>query len=165
MTISAFVPGAGDSGADPAALAQAVAQARQEAATLRGVLEAISDALAAAAARLEALEAQITAEGGDMGGGDGLLHHPPPLASHHGAPRTAGWRLPNWTPSGGDVVSGETLRVRREVLGISQAAVAHAAHCSRGLVAEVERGKRRSAQTLAHLAKVLDRLEEQARRN
>jgi transcriptional regulator with XRE-family HTH domain len=64
-----------------------------------------------------------------------------------------------------DVVTGETLRARREALGVSQAAVAHAAHCSRGLVAEVERGKRRSAQTLAHLASVLDRLAQQARRN
>jgi transcriptional regulator with XRE-family HTH domain len=64
------------------------------------------------------------------------------------------------------VVNGETLRARREALGISQAQVAHAAHCSRGLVAEVERGRRRSAQTLAHLAAVLDRLEhQQARQN
>jgi hypothetical protein len=31
-------------------------------------------------------------------------------------------------------------------------------------VAEVERGKRRSAQTLSHLAAVLDRLEGQPRR-
>jgi transcriptional regulator with XRE-family HTH domain len=65
----------------------------------------------------------------------------------------------------GSVVTGETLRARREAMGISQAAVAHAAHCSRGLVAEVERGKRRSAQTLAHLDAVLDRMAQQARRN
>ena len=74
--------------------------------------------------------------------------------------------MAGWTPaSSGVIVTGESLRARREALGISQAAVAHAAHCSRGLVAEVERGKRRSAQTLAHLSNTLDRLEQQARRN
>ncbi|HEV2121959.1 MAG TPA: helix-turn-helix transcriptional regulator, partial [Chloroflexota bacterium] len=78
----------------------------------------------------------------------------------------AEWKLAGWNPaSSAEVVTGETLRTRREALGISQAAVAHAAHCSRGLVAEVERGKRRSAQTLSHLSSVLDRLEQQARRN
>ena len=78
----------------------------------------------------------------------------------------AEWKLPGWTPAvDGSIVTGETLRARREAMGISQAAVAHAAHCSRGLVAEVERGKRRSAQTLAHLDAVLDRLAQQARRN
>jgi DNA-binding XRE family transcriptional regulator len=65
---------------------------------------------------------------------------------------------------GEEAVTGESLRARREVLGISQAAVAHAAHCSRGLVAEVERGKRRASQTLAHLSATLDKLELQLRR-
>ena len=163
--MSAFVPGAGGSGSDPGEVAQALAQAKQEAATLRGVLDAIAEALAAAMARLEALEAQVALDGVPTDVEGGLPATAPPVAPGHAAPRTAGWKLPDWTPPAGDVVSGETLRVRREALGISQAAVAHAAHCSRGLVAEIERGKRRSAQTLAHLAKVLDRLEEQARRN
>ncbi|NCV21179.1 MAG: XRE family transcriptional regulator [Chloroflexi bacterium] len=70
---------------------------------------------------------------------------------------------PGTVPDG--AVTGESLRSRREALGISQAAVAHAAHCSRGLVAEVERGRRRSAMTLSHLSQVLDKLEQQARRN
>jgi DNA-binding XRE family transcriptional regulator len=156
-------------------LVQALAQARQEAATLRGVLEAISDALAAATMRLDALEAHIPVDGAAHDGAHaaldncapplGTAHVTPPIAPGRGAPRTSGWKLPNWTPASDDVVSGETLRLRREALGISQAAVAHAAHCSRGLVAEVERGKRRSAQTLAHLASTLDKLEQQARRN
>jgi hypothetical protein len=169
--MSAFVPGAGDPGADSEALTQSLAQARQEAATLRGVLDAISDALTAATMRLEALEAQIADEAtrsdGDRDEDLGLAASltTPPMAPRHGAARTAGWKLPSWTPAGGEAVSGETLRLRREALGISQAAVAHAAHCSRGLVAEVERGKRRSAQTLAHLSKVLEKLEQQARRN
>ncbi|MDQ3700405.1 MAG: helix-turn-helix transcriptional regulator, partial [Chloroflexota bacterium] len=91
-------------------------------------------------------------------------------------PRTSPpWKLNTWLPqvgvgapsagAGERKVTGDTLRARRESLGVSQAAVAHAAHCSRGLVAEVERGKRRSAQTLAHLDEVMDRLEQQARRN
>jgi DNA-binding XRE family transcriptional regulator len=65
---------------------------------------------------------------------------------------------------GSEAVTGESLRARREALGISQSAVAHAAHCSRGLVAEVERGKRRASQTLAHLSATLDKLELQLRR-
>ena len=189
MATSAFVPGAGgDSGADPERAADALAQARHEATTLRGVLEAIQDALVAATTRLEALEAQMGFDGAEDGAphgaggaegasnaagtgsplaGFGTLPSLPPLAPGHGFTRHPGWKLPGWTPpAGGDeAVTGEALRLRREALGISQAAVAHAAHCSRGLVAEVERGKRRSAQTLAHLAKVLDRLEQQARRN
>ena len=65
----------------------------------------------------------------------------------------------------GGAVTADTLRARREALGISQAAVAHAAHCSRGLVAEVERGKRTCAPTLAHLAATLDKLEALERRS
>src|SRR5437867_6625418 len=70
VAMSAFVPGAGDSGLDAEAATHALAQARQEAATLRGVLDAISDALAAATARLEALEAQITGETDLAGAGE-----------------------------------------------------------------------------------------------
>jgi hypothetical protein len=172
VATSAFVPGAGGNpGEEPeGGLVQALAQARAEANTLRGVLEAISDALTAATARLDALEAQVCAEGTGDGydpiGGVPLIT--PPMAPSHASARAPGWKLPGWSRASAnpdDVVSGETLRLRREALGISQAAVAHAAHCSRGLVAEVERGKRRSAQTLAHLSSVLDRLEQQARRN
>ena len=145
----------------------ALAAARQEAATLRGILGAIQDALGAALSRLEALEGQVN---GDLAvaGALGALQPAVIGASVPVLPRGgAEWKQPGWTPAGqhDDVVTGETLRARREALGISQAAVAHAANCSRGLVAEVERGKRRSAQTLAHLAAVLDRLNQQARRN
>ncbi len=162
--MSAIVPGAGNTGGDPEALGQALLEARQEAATLRGVLTAIWDALTAAMARLEALEAQIPACN-PARQADGELARPASGPGHGLARSVPGWKLPNWTPTTDDIVSGDTLRLRREALGISQAAVAHAAHCSRGLVAEVERGKRRSAQTLAHLASVLDKLEQQARRN
>jgi hypothetical protein len=77
--------------------------------------------------------------------------------------RSAGLRRSRGA-GGAEAVTGESLRARRESLGISQAAVAHAAHCSRGLVAEVERGKRRASQTLAHLDATLDKLEQQLRR-
>lgn len=165
MEMGAFVPGAtGNSGmANDAAKnpQEALLAVRQEAASLRQVLEAVQEALGAATSRIEALEYQLglspsvpdeTAEG-DL--------------AHLRAGRTvAEWKVGGWTAaSSAEAVTGETLRARREALGISQAAVAHAAHCSRGLVAEVERGKRRSAQTLAHLSSVLDRLEQQARRN
>jgi DNA-binding transcriptional regulator YiaG len=134
----------------------AILAARQEVATLRDVLETIQDALVAAATRLDALEVQL-------GGSPAPRDDDPALRP---ARTVAEWKLAGWTPTpAGAVVTGETLRARREALGISQAAVAHAAHCSRGLVAEVERGKRRSAQTLAHLSNTLDKLEQQARRN
>lgn len=161
-----------------------IAAAQQDAAALRGIFDAVQDALAAALARLDALELQVRAfpDTGQHNGTGGSLAPPangtpqPPAAASGAAsppmlPQRLGadWRLAKlaeWTPTAGvDVVTGETLRARREALGVSQAAVAHAAHCSRGLVAEVERGKRRSAQTLAHLASVLDRLAQQARRN
>jgi hypothetical protein len=154
----------------PEALRAALGAARQEAATLRGVFEAVHEALAQALTRLEVLEAQVGALGTNPSAPSrtfptaGAAGTPPSPAP---APRPgAEWKLPGWTPAvDGSVVTGETLRARREAMGISQAAVAHAAHCSRGLVAEVERGKRRSAQTLAHLDAVLDRMAQQARRN
>lgn len=140
-------------------LPEALLAARQEVASLRGIFEAIHDALTAAASRLEAVEARL--------GGVAVRDEDEESAGGVRPGRTiAEWKLAGWTPAtSGAVVTGETLRGRREALGISQAAVAHAAHCSRGLVAEVERGKRRSAQTLAHLSNTLDRLEQQARRN
>lgn len=138
----------------------ALPAARQELTTLRDVFDSIQDALVAAASRLETLELQL-------GVPSTLRDDDSPDAGRHKPARTvAEWKMAGWTPAvNGAVVTGETLRGRREALGISQAAVAHAAHCSRGLVAEVERSKRRSAQTLAHLSSVLDRLEQQARRN
>ena len=137
----------------------ALLAARQEVNTLREVFETIHDALVAAATRLEAIEIQL--------GGSPARHDDDAAEGALRPARTvAEWKMAGWTPAtGGAAVTGESLRARREALGISQAAVAHAAHCSRGLVAEVERGKRRSAQTLAHLANTLDRLEQQARRN
>ena len=136
----------------------ALLAAKQELATLRGVFETIHDALVAAVSRVEALEMQIGAP--PRVDDDGSAAHLRPART------VAEWKMAGWTPAtSGAVVTGESLRARREALGISQAAVAHAAHCSRGLVAEVERGKRRSAQTLAHLSNTLDRLEQQARRN
>lgn len=162
VEMGAFVPGTGSGGEAGAGRESAVAAAKQELATLRGVLDAIQEALAAAVARLEALETQLAGAAPETRKPSGGSASPPPPAPVR---TVAEWKLPGWTPASGDVVTGDTLRARREALGISQASVAHAAHCSRGLVAEVERGKRRSAQTLAHLAAVLDRLEKQARRN
>jgi len=168
--MSAYTPGplgpsgqgphqSGNRGGTPGPI-DALLAARQELATLRDVFDSIQDALVAAATRLETLEMHL---------GVPAAHRDddhPDSARLKPARTVAEWKLAGWTPSvGGAVVTGETLRGRREALGISQAAVAHAAHCSRGLVAEVERGKRRSAQTLAHLSNVLDRLEQQARRN
>jgi hypothetical protein len=136
----------------------ALLAARQEVSTLREVFETIHDALVAAATRLEAIEMQLGGPAHSEDDASGAVHRP--------ARTVAEWKMAGWTPAAtGAAVTGESLRTRREALGISQAAVAHAAHCSRGLVAEVERGKRRSAQTLAHLANTLDRLEQQARRN
>ena len=159
----------GTSGDGDGARDAALAAAKQEAATLRDVLEAIQDALTAAAARIEALEAQLAARGAARETRTPVRAPPEAARGTRGA---AEWKLPGWAPAPDPepagqqaAVTGDTLRGRREALGISQAAVAHAAHCSRGLVAEVERGKRRSAQTLAHLAAVLDRLEQQARRD
>jgi DNA-binding XRE family transcriptional regulator len=149
-------------GADPGsagAPGDTLLAARLEVAGLREVFDAIQDALVAAAARLESIEAQL-------GGAAAPVAADAPDAPLPGTRSVSEWKLAGWSPSTGSaIVTGETLRARREALGISQAAVAHAAHCSRGLVAEVERGKRRSSQTLAHLAGVLDKLEQQARRN
>ncbi len=122
---------------------------------LREVYEAILDALRAADQRFAALEQQIAPSSG--------------LGPDGGASRQSrtrgGWTAPGeWELVGDVAVTGESLRQRREALGVSQAAIAHAAHCSRGLVAEVERGRRRSALTLSHLSQVLDRLEKDARR-
>ncbi len=158
MAMSTYPAGQGSGeGSATGGVPEALLAARQEVAGLRDVFEAIQDALGAAGARLEAIEAQL---------GGGPAGHDDEHGSLRPARTVAEWKLAGWTPSvGSAVVTGETLRGRREALGISQAAVAHAAHCSRGLVAEVERGKRRSAQTLAHLSNVLDRLEQQARRN
>ena len=158
VDMSAYPAGQGPSEGNVGGVPEVLLAARQEVASLREVFDAIQDALVAAASRLEALEAQL---------GTALpAHHDDSPSPLPGARSVAEWKLAGWTPAAsGAVVTGETLRARREALGISQAAVAHAACCSRGLVAEVERGKRRSAQTLAHIANTLDRLEEQARRN
>ena len=160
---SAAQPGRAPSDSDQDSHRTLLAAVRREAATLRGVLDAIQEALGAALERLEGLEGHVN---GELSLANGAAA-PELTANPHISPRpVAEWKLPGWSPAGeSDVVTGDTLRARRESLGISQAAVAHAAHCSRGLVAEVERGKRRSAQTLAHLSAVLDRLEQQARRN
>ena len=140
----------------------ALAAARREVATLREVFEAIQDALLAAAARLEAIELSL-GDGAAAAGARAAQAPAPPLRPGR---TPAEWKLAGWPPArGAEGLDGETLRARREALGLSQAAVAHAANCARSLVAEIERGKRRSAHTLAHLAEVLDRLEQQSRRN
>jgi DNA-binding transcriptional regulator YiaG len=164
VEMSAFVPGppvgAGGTNDHAPGSQDALTAARQEAANLRQVLEAVQEALGAANLRIEALEEQL-----------GIVTAAPnepaePTKTLRPARSVAEWKLAGWTPAAGaEAVTAETLRARREALGISQAAVAHAAHCSRGLVAEVERGKRRSAQTLSHLSSVIGRLEQQARRN
>ncbi len=139
----------------------------QEIRQLRSVFEAIHEALQVAVVRLATIQAKVGVPASN--GAMPVIDAPAPRAAAAGrsAARSRGeWTLPDgdWAaPS--DAVTGETLRSRREALGISQAAVAHAAHCSRGLVAEVERGRRRSAMTLSHLSQVLDKLEHQARRN
>ena len=138
----------------------------QEIRQLRSVFEAIHEALQVAVGRLATIQAKVGVP--TSNGAAPVIDAPAPRAvAGRGAARSRGeWTLPDgeWAaPS--DAVTGETLRSRREALGISQAAVAHAAHCSRGLVAEVERGRRRSAMTLSHLSQVLDKLEQQARRN
>ena len=122
---------------------------------LREVYEAVLDVLRAADRRFAAVEQQIAPSTG--------------LVIDGGVPRQTrtrgGWTAPGeWDLNADTAVTGESLRQRREALGVSQAAIAHAAHCSRGLVAEVERGRRRSALTLNHLSQVLDRLEKDARR-
>lgn len=121
---------------------------------LRGVYEAILDALRAADRRVAAVEDAIETARGT--GADGA---PARVVRTRG-----GWTPGDWELKPEDAVTGESLRQRREALGVSQAAIAHAAHCSRGLVAEVERGRRRSALTLSHLSNVLERLERDARR-
>ena len=167
--MSAYTPGPSGQGPHPSGTpggtpgvpgpVDALLAARQELSKLRDVFESIHDALIAALTRVEALEMQIgTAPRQDDDDSQSGQLKP--------ARTVAEWKMAGWTPAAsGVIVTGESLRARREALGISQAAVAHAAHCSRGLVAEVERGKRRSAQTLAHLSNTLDRLEQQARRN
>jgi|GEM_PF-725900 DNA-binding XRE family transcriptional regulator len=178
--MSGWVPGTPGSSHGDGSDELVLAAARQEATTLRSILDALQEALAATVARLEALESRI----GIVSPANGVPSTPEApdstLPARSSTPAEQGSELPaptrllrpaaEWkrapaVPRAGEVVTGDSLRARREALGISQAAVAHAAHCSRGLVAEVERGKRRSAQTLAHLAAVLDRLEQQARRN
>ncbi len=138
----------------------------QEIRQLRSVFEAIHEALQAAVVRLATIQAKVGVP--SSSGVTPANEAPAPrAAAGRGASRSRGeWTLPDgdWTAPDG-AVTGESLRSRREALGISQAAVAHAAHCSRGLVAEVERGRRRSAMTLSHLSQVLDKLEQQARRN
>jgi DNA-binding XRE family transcriptional regulator len=122
---------------------------------LREVYEAILDALRAADRRFASVEQQIAPSTGLVTNG---------VAARQTRTR-GGWTTPGeWELSTGGAVTGESLRQRREALGVSQAAIAHAAHCSRGLVAEVERGRRRSALTLSHLSQVLDHLERDARR-
>ncbi len=121
---------------------------------LRGVYEAILDALRAADRRVAAVEDAIETARGT--GADG--------APARVVRTRSGWTPGDWELKPEDAVTGESLRQRREALGVSQAAIAHAAHCSRGLVAEVERGRRRSALTLSHLSNVLERLERDARR-
>lgn len=121
---------------------------------LREVYEAILEAMRAADRRFASVEQAIA---------------PARMAGAEGANRPARtrgeWTPGDWNVRADEVVTGESLRQRREALGVSQAAIAHAAHCSRGLVAEVERGRRRSALTLGHLSQVLDRLERDARRH
>ena len=161
--MSAYTPGPSgqgpQQGGTPGPL-DALLAAKQELATLREVFESIQDALIAAITRVEALEMQLGTSPPRHDDDDSQSGQLKPART------VAEWKMAGWTPaSSGVVVTGESLRARREALGIAQAAVAHAAHCSRGLVAEVERGKRRSAQTLAHLSNTLDRLEQQARRN
>ena len=172
-----------------------LAAVRQEVSKLREVFVVIQDALVAAVERLEGLENHLGADESGADGSDDASPGAVPVGSSLSGLSSDGRirmrrgprPLPSWKvrPAGrpepeataaGEraaaaeeaalgAVTADTLRARREALGISQAAVAHAAHCSRGLVAEVERGKRTSAPTLAHLAATLDKLEVLERRS
>lgn len=62
-------------------------------------------------------------------------------------------------PADDSAPSGDELRQRREALGISQRDLAAASGLSRGLVAEVERGRRRHVLTRMRLAETLASLE------
>jgi DNA-binding XRE family transcriptional regulator len=62
-------------------------------------------------------------------------------------------------PADDSAPSGDELRVRREALGISQRDLAAASGLSRGLVAEVERGRRRHVLTRLRLSETLASLE------
>ena len=55
--------------------------------------------------------------------------------------------------------SGDELRARREALGLSQRDLAAASGLSRGLVAEVERGRRRHVLTRLRLSETMASLE------
>jgi helix-turn-helix protein len=57
------------------------------------------------------------------------------------------------------VPRGHELRQRRLALGVSQTAVADVACCSRGLLSDLERGRRSSIYSRSHVASVLGRLE------
>ena len=58
---------------------------------------------------------------------------------------------------------GQGLRIRRESLGLSQSACAEAVSLSRSAVSEIERGTRRSPETVARLADTLTALEQEQR--
>jgi DNA-binding XRE family transcriptional regulator len=62
-------------------------------------------------------------------------------------------------PADDSAPSGDELRQRRESIGISQRDLAAASGLSRGLVAEVERGRRRHVLTRLRLSETLASLE------
>jgi hypothetical protein len=93
-------------------------------------VEAIEQALWTVRRRLHALEARLRW---------------PPLAPSPGTP----------TP----LPYGAELRVRRVALGLTQAALARSACCSRGLVSDLERGRRVTVASRIHVGAVLGQLE------
>ena len=64
-------------------------------------------------------------------------------------------------PADDSAPNGEELRTRRDAVGISQRDLAAASGLSRGLVAEVERGRRRHVLTRLKLAETLAQIERQ----
>lgn len=58
-------------------------------------------------------------------------------------------------------VLDNSLRARRERLGLTQQEVVRHAHISRGLLADLESGRRRSPESVAHVGRVLTTLEAQ----
>lgn len=138
--VAVRTPGRGD--ADVNGLQAILAELQ----AIRSIFEAIHETVAIADARVRELVTQTTGAPSA------------PAASAKGSLRV--WAGPVRGGVASDVaVTGESLRQRREALGVSQATIAHEAHCSRGLVAEVERGRRRNAMTLELLSQAIGKLE------
>lgn len=71
-------------------------------------------------------------------------------------------RQPAWyerAADTGELPNGASLKARRQALGVSQHYIAKIGHCSRGLIGDLESGRRRNPYSLRHYAATLTRLE------